>query len=202
MRSASAPDAIGGRAHSQTTSPAQTVAAATIRPSHVGEQEAQIRQTGPVDQVGFPAYRDVVAEPLRVFVRIGVTADPHDQRRVVGAVALRWSAPADRRAGWRSAPPAACVRRAAPGRDRWPPTAPPEVPHGSEARERGRQSPAILRCRPRSVNQDSASDAMMRCVSNGSKCPAPPRQMPRWAAGSRPAALIGRAPTGPEILAP
>ena len=54
----------------------------------VRQQEPLIRQPGPVDQVGAAAHRDVVAEPPRVFVRIGVTSDPHDQRRVVDAVAL------------------------------------------------------------------------------------------------------------------
>ena len=54
----------------------------------VGQQEPLIRQPGPVHQVGAAAHRDVVAEPPRVFVRVGVTADPHDQRRVVDAIAL------------------------------------------------------------------------------------------------------------------
>ena len=47
-----------------------------------------VRQPGPIDQIRVMAYGDVVAEPPRVFVRVGMTADPHDQRRVVGAVPL------------------------------------------------------------------------------------------------------------------
>jgi hypothetical protein len=49
----------------------------------IADQEAQVRQPRPVDEIRLAAHRDVVAEPARVFVRVGVTADPHEQRRVV-----------------------------------------------------------------------------------------------------------------------
>ena len=65
----------------------QPLTAATRR-ADVGQQEPLIRQPRPVDQIRAAAHRDVVAEPPRVLVRVGVTADPHDQRRVVDAVAL------------------------------------------------------------------------------------------------------------------
>ena len=54
----------------------------------VADQETHQGQPGVVHQVAVVAHRDVVAEPARVFVGVGVTADPHDQRRVVDAVAL------------------------------------------------------------------------------------------------------------------
>ena len=49
----------------------------------VAEQEPQVGHPGPVDEVGVAADRDVVAEPARVLLRVRVTADPHEQRRVV-----------------------------------------------------------------------------------------------------------------------
>ncbi len=54
----------------------------------VARQEAVVGQSGPVDLVGVPAHRDVVTEPLRELVGVGVASDPHDQRRVVHAVTL------------------------------------------------------------------------------------------------------------------
>ena len=49
----------------------------------VAEQEPQVGEPGPVDEVGVAPDRDVVAEPARVLLRVRVTADPHEQRRVV-----------------------------------------------------------------------------------------------------------------------
>lgn len=59
-----------------------------LTPTHVARQETQIRQPRPVDQIGVAAYGNVVAEPPRILVRVGVAPDPHDQGRVVGGIPL------------------------------------------------------------------------------------------------------------------
>ena len=49
----------------------------------VAEQEPQVGQPGPVDEVGVAADRDVVAEPAGVLLGVRMAPDPHEQRRVV-----------------------------------------------------------------------------------------------------------------------
>ena len=55
---------------------------------HVAEQEPQVRQPGPVDQIGVATGGDVVPEPARILLGVRVAADPHHQGRVVDSVAL------------------------------------------------------------------------------------------------------------------
>ena len=168
----------------------------------VGQQEAVVRQPGPVDQVGVVADGDVVAEPPRVLMGVGVAADPHDQGRVVDAVALgagQTEPVGD--PGARSAPSAACARPADPGRGRWPPTAPPAIPPGSGLGGPVAKPSADSALSPRLSQRDRSRRSPSRCraMSNGSNRPCATTQMPRW--GSRKSARFpctGWGPTGPR----
>ena len=87
--------------------------------------------------------RDVVAEPLRLLVRVGVAADVDQQRRVVDdrPRAARRARPA-RRGAARSGTGAARAPSAARSRDRSRATAPRRAPPGGRARDRSPTPPA------------------------------------------------------------
>ena len=107
----------------------------------VAEQEPQVGQARPVDEVGVAAHRDVVAEPAGVLLRVRVTADPHEQRRVVdrGLLLAAEAEPVGQPA--RDRPPTgACARPAGPARGRSRPRA-RRAPRPGAATARVRSSP-------------------------------------------------------------
>ena len=172
----------------------------------VGQQEALVRQPGPVDEVRAAAHGDVVAEPPRVLVGVGMTADPHDQRRVVDAIAL------GRRETQAVGDPRRDQRRPQHVLGRLPQ---PEVDGHRQRRQhlracrkvwrrRSGGHVPILRCRHRRVSGIGQDGPPSRCraTSNASNRPCATTQMPRW--GSWKSARLpctGWGSDGAEVLA-